>query len=220
MNGRHGLFAGLDDDVRRSVAVALGLPVQRVVDRFRRRHIGRVAFDGALIDPLDDRVDLVVGKRHVVLEVLNPDAAVDVPRRHLTRRHSRPNGFRPRPRVLESHQRHRRNRSRLMARLTPGLEDRRDVLCERDGLGGFSGRSGDGQEPAHEKSTYPHRQFRSDHSELLFAYTSGQMVSRSAGDVPSARSRREAAMSPKLAHRRRRRRSTWLRRAPKNPQSI
>ena len=44
-----------------------------------------IALRRAAVDPADDRVDLLVGQRHVVLEFLDADAAVDVPRRHLPR---------------------------------------------------------------------------------------------------------------------------------------
>ena len=138
MHRRHRLLAGFHDDVGWAVAVALGLPVERVATG-GRRHVGGVALRRALIDPADDRVDLLVGERHVVLELLHADAAVDVPRRHLARRHALADRTGPRPRVLIGDERHRRDRSRLVAGLTLGLENRRDVFRERHGFRGFSG---------------------------------------------------------------------------------
>ena len=46
-------------------------------------------------------VDLLIAQRHVVLELLDADAAVDVPRRHLTGRDAVLDGPRPRPRLLK-----------------------------------------------------------------------------------------------------------------------
>jgi len=104
-----------------------------------------IAFDGSLIHPGDDRVDLRVGQRHIVLELLDADAAVDVPGRHLARIHARLDGLGPRARLLKRHQRHRRNRSRLMTGLTLGLKDRRHVLGERSCLGLLAGDGGNRQ---------------------------------------------------------------------------
>ena len=87
--------------------------------------------DGALIDPADDRLDLLVAQRHVVLEVLNADAAVDVPRRHLPRLDALLDGPRPGARFLVGAQRHRRDRAGLVTGLALCLEDWRDVLRER-----------------------------------------------------------------------------------------
>src|SRR5205814_5778737 len=97
----------------------------------RRRHILRVAERRTAINPLSDRSDLVVTQRHVVLELLDADRLVDVPRRHLSRRHALLDRPRPRTRLFVSKERHRRNRSRTMTVLTFCLEDRGNVLCER-----------------------------------------------------------------------------------------
>src|SRR6202035_2475725 len=73
-------------------------------------------------------VHLLVSERHVVLEFLYADAAVDVPRRHLTRRHTLLDGGRPGTHFLIGDERHRRDRVRLMALLTVLLQNRGDVL--------------------------------------------------------------------------------------------
>ena len=61
----------------------------------------RIALRRSAVDPADDRVDLLVGERHVVLELLDADAAVDVPRRHLARRHALLDRAGPGTRFLE-----------------------------------------------------------------------------------------------------------------------
>src|SRR5260370_12836844 len=55
-----------------------------------------------------------------------------MPRRHLPRHHTLLNGTRPGPRFLESNERHRCDRVRLMALLALRLKDWCDVLRERD----------------------------------------------------------------------------------------
>src|SRR5262245_28588954 len=92
---RHRVFQRLDHDIRRTVTVGFGLPVQRGRGRAEWRHVGRITFGGAVIDPLDDGRDLGVGERHVVLELLDADALVDVPRWHLTLDYTSADRFRP-----------------------------------------------------------------------------------------------------------------------------
>ena len=134
-DGRHRVFGRLDDQVRRSEAVVLRLPVQlSVATGFSGGMSAGSPSSAPWSTQRDDGVDLLVGERHVVLEFLNADAAVDVPRRHLPRR-TRRDGARPRTCFLVGHERHRRDRTRLVARLALGLEDRRDVLRERHLLG-------------------------------------------------------------------------------------
>ena len=102
-----------------------------VTERLGRRQVLRIALQRAAVDPADDRVDLLVAERHVVLELLDADARVDVPRRHLARADALLDRARPRARLLVGDERHRRDRVRLMALLTLGLKNRRDVLRER-----------------------------------------------------------------------------------------
>src|SRR5206468_12766286 len=64
----------------------------------------------------DDRADLVVGQRRVVLELLNADILVDMPRRHLALDHALTNRFRPRARS-EEHTSELQSRSDLVCRL-------------------------------------------------------------------------------------------------------
>ncbi len=132
--GGHRVLGRLDDEVRRTEAVAHRFPFVVGDERLGRREIFRIALHGAAVDPADDRVQLIVAQRHVVLEVLHADALVDVPRRHLPRRHALLDRAGPRPHVLERDERHRRDRVRLMALLAFRLEDRRDVLGKSDRL--------------------------------------------------------------------------------------
>ena len=98
--------------------------------RLRRGHVFRIALRRAGGDPLDDRVDLRVAQRPVVLELLNADRLVEMPRRHLARLDAGRDRLRPGPRFLVRDERHRRNRIGPMARLALLLEDRRDVFGE------------------------------------------------------------------------------------------
>ena len=50
----------------------------------RRRHVPWIAFRCAGIHPSRDQVDLLVGERPVVLEMLDPDRPINVPWRHLS----------------------------------------------------------------------------------------------------------------------------------------
>ena len=84
------------------------------------------------IHPLDDRRDLLVAERHVVLELLHADGFVDVPRRHLARDHALPDRFRPRARFVVGHERHRGHGAFAVAVLALLLQNRGDVFSERD----------------------------------------------------------------------------------------
>ena len=158
MHGGHRPLWRPDDQVRRSEPVALTFPFVGRDERNRCRQVFRVALRRALIDPVHDRVDLLIAERHVVLEFLDADASVDMPRRHLTRGHAVFHRPRPRARVFKRDQRHRRDRIRLMALLTLRLKNRRDVL----GKGHRSGRVGRQRrrserktDPEHRKSSQP-----------------------------------------------------------------
>src|SRR5439155_11348563 len=91
-------------------------------------HVLRIALGRTGIYPADDGLDLVVGERSVVLELLNTDAPIDLPRRHLAVADSRLDRARPRPRLTKGHERHRRDRVGAVTCLALLLEDRRDVL--------------------------------------------------------------------------------------------
>ena len=99
-----------------------------------RRHVGHVALLRALVDPRRDRRDLLLGQRGVVLEFLNADVALDVPRRHQARDRLCLDRSRVRPRVFIRNQRHRRVRFGPVAVLARALKNRRDVLRERDSV--------------------------------------------------------------------------------------
>ena len=132
MARRHRVFRRSDDEIRRTVSVSDTLPLVVGHERPGRRHVLRIALRRAGVHPADDRVDLLVGERDVVLEFLHAHAAVDVPRRHLARFDAVLDRPRPGPRLFVGDERHRRDRVRLMARLTLRLENRRDVFRERD----------------------------------------------------------------------------------------
>ena len=82
--------------------------------------------------------DLLRGQRQVALEPLDADVLLDVPGRHDVLVAPQPgpilHGARPRTRVLVGDQRHRRHRVGAVAALAAPLQDRRDVLGERDVL--------------------------------------------------------------------------------------
>src|ERR1700730_18113000 len=63
--------------------------------------------------------------------MLDADGLVQMPRRHVAVGHALLNRLGPRPSLFERHQRHRCGRALVVARLTFGLEDRRDVFRER-----------------------------------------------------------------------------------------
>ena len=94
------------------------------------RHVLRVALRRAGVDPLGDRLDLLVGERAIVLEFLDADGLVDVPGRHLSRLHAVLDRPRPGPRLFERDERHRRDRIGPVAGFALVLEDRRDVFGE------------------------------------------------------------------------------------------
>src|SRR5262245_28385801 len=79
-----------------------------------RRHFRRVSLRRAVVDPLRDFRDFFVRQRNVIAETLNPDVLVDEPRRHLPRGNLLLDRPGPWPRLLVSHQRHRRERARVM----------------------------------------------------------------------------------------------------------
>src|SRR5258708_31752462 len=96
----------------------------------RGRQVRRVALGGAGIRPADDRRDLVVAERAVILVVADAHGLVEMPRWHVAVRHSLANRSHPRPHLFIAGQRHGRRRALPMASLALRLEDRRDVLRE------------------------------------------------------------------------------------------
>src|SRR4029077_7081740 len=135
---RHRVLGRLDDEVGRPEAFPHSLPLVVGDEWLWRRQVLQIALQRPTVDPGDDRVHLLVSKRHVVFELLYADAAVDVPRRHLTRRHTVFDGACPRAHFLIGDERHRRDRVWLMALLTLLLENRGDIL----GKGNLSLRCG------------------------------------------------------------------------------
>ena len=124
-----GVGRRLEDQVGLAVHL-LEVPdvVARPLDRLR--HVLHVALGRAGRHPLDDGVDLGVAQRAVVLEVLDAQALVEVPGRHLPGLHAVADRAGPRPALLVGDERHRRDRIGPVARLALRLEDRRDVLGE------------------------------------------------------------------------------------------
>ena len=80
--------------------------------------------------------DLVGAQRRIVLEVLDADVLLDIPRRHHAGARADAGALldraRPRPHFFVGAQRHRRHAVGPMAVLAAALQDRRDVLGERD----------------------------------------------------------------------------------------
>src|SRR6185295_16136235 len=117
----------LDDEIGRA-----DRPGALIRIDLRRRHVGRVAARRAAVGPLRDGGDLVVAERGIVVEFLDADVLLDVPRRHHPG--ARPHAgalldrARPRPHVFVAHQRHRRHAVRAVAVLAAALQDWRDVL--------------------------------------------------------------------------------------------
>ncbi len=141
--GESGIDVGVVELVRTVGAQLVGLgqgddhvgladvPLVHIAEDTRGRHVCRIAGRRALIDPAGDDPDLGVGQRWIVLELVDADVPVDVPRRHLARGHLLFDRPRPGPGVLVGHQRHRRDRAGAMTVLTGFLQDGRDVLAER-----------------------------------------------------------------------------------------
>src|SRR6185436_9073372 len=89
-DGRHREVVRLDDQVRfRLAECGRKVPALAVWPLLRRGHVFRITLWRPTVDPADDRVDLLVGERAIVLEFLNTDAAIDLPRWHLTVGHPR-----------------------------------------------------------------------------------------------------------------------------------
>ena len=99
-----------------------------------RGQIGGFPFRRAAVGPAHQRRLVRLAQTTVVEEfaVLR----IGMPWRHRAFADLRGNGFRPRPRILEGQQRHRRNLARPMAVRAVLIEDRRDFLAERRHGGG------------------------------------------------------------------------------------
>ena len=142
---------GADDQV--GFPEALGeLPHARIRELRRGRQVRLVAKGHVAVEPGDEGVHLLVGQAPIVLELLNADGAVDVPRRHDPRGHLLADARRVALDGLVGHERHRRDRPRLVADLTVLLEYRRHVAREcrmllRD-RGSASGHEGKGEREA------------------------------------------------------------------------
>ena len=131
----HGELLRLDDQIRRA-----DRPRLRVGVDLRRRHVGRVAARRAAVGPLGDRGDLVVAQRRIVVELLDADVLLDVPRRHHAGLRADAGALldraRPRPHVLVGDSDIGATPSGAMAVLAAALQDGRDVLREGHGAAG------------------------------------------------------------------------------------
>jgi hypothetical protein len=116
------------------------LPAIRIGNDRRGGKSLHVALRRTGVDPPNDRGDLGVGERAIVLELLNADRLVDVPGRHLARLHAFLDDVEVLLGVVVGQKRHRRDRAGLMAHLTFALEERRDVRRVGDVF--FGGRPG------------------------------------------------------------------------------
>ena len=122
--GGHVVFKRhLDDRIR----LATGCPARD--RRWRRRHVRIITLWSAGIDPCRNRRDLLGRQAAVVPEL--PETRIRRPGRHLTRGYLAPDCFRPGAHLVVSQQRHRRDFARAMTGHTFGVDDRRDILCER-----------------------------------------------------------------------------------------
>ena len=126
--GAHREGRRLENQVRRAVELLSEVPDRLVWPGDRGWHIFRIASRRTAVDPAGNRVNLLVRQRAVVLEVLDTDGTIEMPRGHLPRRHTILDGPRPGPRILIGHQRHWRDRVRSMTGLALGLKDRRNIL--------------------------------------------------------------------------------------------
>ena len=125
--GHQLVFRQRDDQIR-----LIEVPLIGIVELARPGHIGGISLGRAGIHPFDDGRDLLVGQRHIVLEVVDAYVLVDVPGRHLAREDFLLDRLGPRPRFFISQQRHGRERVRPMAGLAAVLKDGRDVFGKRD----------------------------------------------------------------------------------------
>ena len=105
-DGRHRPVRRFDDQIRRAAKHVCEIPLRFIRPLLRRRHIFRIAFRRAGIDPFHDGLDLCVGQGPVILEFLNADGLVDVPGRHLPCDHALANGLSPWACFFIRHQRH------------------------------------------------------------------------------------------------------------------
>src|SRR6185295_4864935 len=92
-----------------------------------RRHVLDVAPGRPGVDPPGDRLDLLLAERAVVDEPLDPDAFVEIPRRHFPADDSGLDRSDPRTDLLVRDQRHRSDVARSVADLAFLLENWRDI---------------------------------------------------------------------------------------------
>src|SRR5215831_11341202 len=135
MMSRHRPRRRFDDDIRRP-QLSCGFPLVGLRPLPRSRHVLRFALWGSLIDPVNDRIDLSLTERHIILEFLHAHGWIDMPRRHLTREDALANSFGPWPSLGIRHEGHRRHRAFMVALLTFLLKNRRHIFRKRDCLSG------------------------------------------------------------------------------------
>ena len=125
----HGAGGG-DVELRRHLDDHVRLDIPPIMKRDRRRFVSGVAFRRTAVRPCAERRDFRVGQPLVVREVTV--RRIREPWRHLPLHDSGLDGFGPRTNVRVGQERHRRDLSRAMARLTVLLQNRQHLLVECD----------------------------------------------------------------------------------------
>ena len=80
----YGVRWRFDDHVGRAIKQLCEVPHAVVGELLRRRHVTRVTARRASIDPAHNHVNLFTSERPVILEGLDADVRINVPRRHLS----------------------------------------------------------------------------------------------------------------------------------------
>ena len=112
------------------------MPVRAVVENTRSRGIGLIALRRAVVHPFGNGRDLFVAERNVVLEFLDSDVLVDMPRRHVAGNYLLLDGSRPGPRLLIGEKRHRSDLAGPVAGHAVLLQNRRNILFIGDRIRG------------------------------------------------------------------------------------
>ena len=130
---RYLAFSG-NGKIGRHLHDCVGRPILECVPLVvtgRRRHRLAVAARSAGLNPRNNRGDLRIGEARIVGQFA-AEFRIGEPRRHLAAHHARLDGPRPRACVFVCDQRHRRRFAGAMTTDASGVEDRRDVVIERD----------------------------------------------------------------------------------------
>src|SRR2546426_3490832 len=96
-----------------------------------RRNIGGISLGSAGVYPLDDGCDFLIRQGDVIVEMLETHILVNEPGRHLPSHPFPLDRLRPRPYLIISQQRHRRDGALTVTDLAMILKNWRDILRER-----------------------------------------------------------------------------------------